>query len=174
MLWTFFISDDEFFLVDSKCFGPRNDKSRNCLVLFQTGEFYLMNLLKARYSEYFFLSDDEIFWLKVNVLVRGMIKVEIALSYFKQVNSSWRTCWKLEKETQMANTKHKWKSACGRWHASFSTCLPNYALRETNIDGSCVVQELMKIHRMNELCSVREIRILAARVIYMKTTVCLV
>lgn len=42
------------------------------------------------------------------------------------------------------------------------------------MDGSCVVQELMKIHRKNELCSVREIRILAARVINMKTTVFLV
>ena len=103
-----------------------------------------------------------------------MIKSEIALFYFKQVNSSWQTCWKLEKETQMANTKQKWKLASGRWYTYFPACLPNYTLRETNMDGTRVAQGLTQIHGVNELCSVREIRTSADKVINMKTTVCLV
>lgn len=42
------------------------------------------------------------------------------------------------------------------------------------MDGTRVAQGLTQIHGVNELCSVREIRTLAAKVINMKTTVCLV
>lgn len=42
------------------------------------------------------------------------------------------------------------------------------------MDGSRVAQGLTRIHGVNELWSVQEVRTLAAKVINMKTTVCLV
>ena len=42
------------------------------------------------------------------------------------------------------------------------------------MDGTRVAQGLTQIHGVNELWSVQEVRTLAAKVINMKTTVCLV
>ena len=44
----FLLAMTKFFLVESKRFGPMNDKRKNCLLLFQTGEFFLTNLLKTQ------------------------------------------------------------------------------------------------------------------------------
>ena len=60
------------------------------------------------------------------------------------------------------------------WYTYFPACLLNYTLRETNMDGSRVAQGLTQIHGVNELWSVQEVRTLAAKVINMKTIVCLV